>query len=79
MPTIHRIDKIKININPSDHNPPHVHVLSPNFVVVLNILTREIIRGKASSKQLAAVRDWMESNEDDLLEKWEIKGGKDNA
>ncbi len=71
MPTIHRINAIKISINPNDHNPPHVHIAMPGPIfVTLNIRTREIVDGYARPAQLREVREWMEANEEYILNEW---------
>lgn len=40
------LDRLKIEIYPNEHPPPHFHVLSKDFNVSIDILTGEIIRGK---------------------------------
>jgi Domain of unknown function (DUF4160) len=38
MPTVLRIDGLRIVIYPNDHPPAHVHVLGPGWVVVVNLI-----------------------------------------
>lgn len=35
MPTVLRIDGLRVVVYPNDHSPPHVHVIGPGWVVVL--------------------------------------------
>ena len=42
MPTVLRIDGLRVVIYPNDHPPAHVHVLGPGWVVVINLILPEI-------------------------------------
>lgn len=42
MPTVLRVDGLRIVIYPNDHPPAHVHVLGPGWVVVINLLGLEV-------------------------------------
>ena len=42
MPTVLRVDGLRIVIYPNDHPPAHVHVHGPGWVVVINIVEPEI-------------------------------------
>jgi hypothetical protein len=42
MPTVLRIDGLRVVIYPNDHPPAHVHVLGPGWMVVINLLTPEV-------------------------------------
>lgn len=75
-PTIYRINKIKISLNENDHNPPHVHVVSPDFIVLIDIRTCEVIKGQARISQLNEVLKWVEENREWLLNEWEKRGGR---
>ena len=72
--TIYRINKIKISLNENDHNPPHIHVVSPDFVVLINIRTCEVFKGLARYAQINEVLAWAKENQEWLLEEWEKRG-----
>lgn len=42
MPTVLRVDGLRVVIYPSDHFPAHVHVLGPGWVVVVNLMGPEV-------------------------------------
>ena len=42
MPTVLRIDGLRVVIYPNDHPPAHVHVIGPGWVVVVNLLGPEV-------------------------------------
>ena len=42
MPTVLRIDGLRVVIYPNDHPPAHVHVLGPGWVVVINLTAPEV-------------------------------------
>lgn len=42
MPTVLRIEGLRVVIYPNDHPPAHVHVIGPGWVVVINLLGPEV-------------------------------------
>lgn len=42
MPTVLRVDGLRVVIYPNDHPPAHVHVLGPGWVVVINLIGPEV-------------------------------------
>lgn len=42
MPTVLRVDGLRVVIYPNDHPPAHVHVLGPGWVVVINLIGLEV-------------------------------------
>lgn len=58
MPTIHRIDSIKIDVYSRDHLPPHFHAIYAEHEVLLVIETLEIYEGSLPNAQLKTVREW---------------------
>jgi hypothetical protein len=42
VPTVLRVDGLRIVIYPNDHPPAHVHVLGPGWVVVINLTGPEV-------------------------------------
>jgi hypothetical protein len=52
------LSNCKIYIYPGDHNPPHFHLRGPDSRALLDIVSLEVLAGKASKKDLAEVRAW---------------------
>jgi hypothetical protein len=42
MPTVLRIDGLRVVIYPNDHPPAHVHVIGGGWVVVVNLIGLEL-------------------------------------
>lgn len=57
------LSNCKIDIYPGDHNPPHFHLRGPDSNALVDIVTLEVIEGKASKKDLEEARVWAEKPE----------------
>jgi hypothetical protein len=71
MPTILRIEGLRVVIYPNDHPPAHVHVIGPDWEVVINLVglqVREIVFGdeRDARRALQIVSD----NRHALLNAW---------
>jgi hypothetical protein len=42
VPTVVRVDGLRVVIYPNDHLPAHVHVIGPGWVVVINLLGPDV-------------------------------------
>jgi hypothetical protein len=42
MPTVLRIDGLRVVIYPNDHPPAHVHILGPGWVVVIDLIELKV-------------------------------------
>jgi hypothetical protein len=42
MPTVLRIDGLRVVIYPNDHPPAHVHILGPGWVVVIDLMELKV-------------------------------------
>lgn len=42
MPTVLRLEGLRVMIYPNDHPPAHVHVIGPGWVVMVNLLGPEV-------------------------------------
>ena len=79
MPTIVRLtDSVKICIygGPTEHNPPHFHVLTGDgkaFCVRIDNL--QILKGVADRKAFAMAVTWAEANRETLLRRWRDLNG----
>ena len=52
------LSNCKVYVYPGDHNPPHFHLRGPDSRASVDMVTLEIIAGKASKKDLAEVKEW---------------------
>jgi len=53
-----------------DHLPPHFHVLGPDFGVMVELESLEIIAGVARMGDIAEALEWAGHNQDVLTAKW---------
>jgi hypothetical protein len=57
----------KIYVYSGDHNPPHFHLRGPNSRASVDMMSFEVIAGKASKKDLAEVKEWAAKPENRLF------------
>ena len=69
MGSIFIIQGILIYIYAFDHNPPHIHVRSGTDNFSITIQDR-IIEGKARSKSVKIINDFIDEHEEELMELW---------
>ena len=69
MGSIFIIQGILIYIYAFDHNPPHIHVRSGTDYFSITIRDR-IIEGKARSKTVAIINEFIDGHEAELMELW---------
>jgi hypothetical protein len=53
-----RLSNCRIYIYPGDHNPPHFHLRGSDSRALVDIVTLEVIAGRASKRDLAEVKAW---------------------
>jgi len=71
MPTVHRQQGWKVQIFANDHAPPHVHLVSAEHKVVVEIETGGVLKGsEASVRALAEGLKWIRENREWLLVEW---------
>ena len=70
MGSIFIIQGILIYIYAFDHNPPHIHVRSgtDNFSITIH---DRVIEGKARSKSVKIINNFIDEHEEELMELWE--------
>ena len=77
MPTIARFGSTKIRMYGGDHNPPHVHVVGPDFAAQVAIADGEILNGGVPARVRRPVLRWIAENRARLLDTWERLTGRD--
>lgn len=71
MPEISRFYGIVVYMFFDDHNPPNIHVEYSGHQASINIQTG-LVKGELPKRALKLVFEWMEQNEQRLLENWEL-------
>lgn len=56
---------------PKEHEPSHIHALYGEYMGVFDLKTHEMTNGDLPKKAQELVREWLEDNENELLEMWD--------
>jgi hypothetical protein len=70
MPTLYRIGVISIRMYADDHRPPHVHLVSPDFEVLVGLSDGAIIAGMAQRAEIRRALEWVAAHRDGLMLQW---------
>ncbi|MFQ5785515.1 MAG: DUF4160 domain-containing protein [Alphaproteobacteria bacterium] len=70
MPDIADFGAFRIKIYFGDHNPPHFHVIAPDFAARVTIDDLAIIDGSLPPGVLRRIHRWAAANTDLLTAKW---------
>lgn len=70
MPTYKRFDNFKIDMRSRDHNPPHFHMIGPDFHALVDIQTLQVIEGTYERKALAEAVTWAADQTEALMTEW---------
>ena len=71
MPVIQRFNGYVIRMYFEDHNPPHVHVVGPDFEALVAIEDQVILAGEIPNQHRREALDWIAANTDMLMTEWE--------
>ena len=55
---------------PKEHEPSHLHALYGEHVGIFDLKTMKMTEGDLPKKAQELVQDWMELNQDKLLDMW---------
>jgi len=72
MPTISIFYGIMIKMYWDDHAPPHFHAEYGGAEAVVDIQTREVIRGKLPHGAAMLVKEWAMQHRNELMEDWKL-------
>jgi hypothetical protein len=70
VPAIKRFGAVIVRMYADDHAPPHFHIESPDFEVLVRISDLSVIAGDARAAQIAEVIHWAEKERQALALKW---------
>ncbi len=71
MPTLKDFGNFKIRVYFGDHNPPHFHLVGPDFAALVAFSDLSVIGGSAPEKVLKEARKWAAENKAILQETWD--------
>jgi hypothetical protein len=60
----------RVRRSAEDHNPPHVHVIGPDFQAKVRIADAEVFVGAIPPRHRREALLWISANRDRLMEKW---------
>lgn len=61
---------IKMFFKPKEHEPSHLHALYGEHVGIFDLKTMKMTEGDLPKKAQELVQEWMEPNQDKLLDMW---------
>jgi len=70
MPELERFGNVSIRMYADDHRPPHFHIVSPNFHVLVQISDLTVIAGDAEPRQIAEALAWAQAHKEALALRW---------
>jgi hypothetical protein len=70
MPTLQRFGSVSVRMYADDHRPPHFHIVSPDFQVLVRISDLTVIAGEARPTQIAEALAWAQIHREMLALKW---------
>ncbi|WP_093569956.1 DUF4160 domain-containing protein [Methylobacterium sp. 174MFSha1.1] len=77
MPTFHRFASFRIDVRSRDHNPPHFHIIGPDFHALVDIRTLPVIEGTYTRSALAEALAWAAGRTEALLAEWSRPNERD--
>lgn len=72
MPSIAEFLGMWIMINWTDHNPPHIHVKSAEFLATVTIKDAKLLSGFLPPTKLKILQKWVKLHKNELLDNWEL-------
>ena len=70
MPVLKRFGAASVRMYADDHRPPHVHIVGPDFQVLVRIADLRVIAGQARSADIAEAIAWAGRHRDLLTRRW---------
>jgi hypothetical protein len=70
MPVLQRFGSVSVRMYADDHRPPHFHIVSPDFQLLVRISDFTVIAGDARASDVVAALAWARDHRDMLAAKW---------
>lgn len=67
---VERIGKLRIDIRPNEHPPPHFHVVGPDLDASFEIVSGELLAGDIRASDYQRIRYWHQSARTKLIQIW---------
>ena len=75
MPTIENFGSFKICMYFADENPPHVHLVAPDFEAKMRLDDQSVFKGNAPAKAVKKAAVYVAQHHDRLLDLWHQYSG----
>ena len=74
MPTIGRIGSLDVMIFRNDHDPPHFHVIGPEFSAKFTIADFELLssKGRIRRRDISDIEEWGQRHQNALQLNWRL-------
>lgn len=76
MPTVARIDGVKIQLFAKEHPPPHFHAVQAEYRVQIEIESLRVLNGKMPQAILSKVVSWARPRRQALRDAWDAVQAK---
>jgi Domain of unknown function (DUF4160) len=70
MPVLQRFGTVTVRMYADDHRPPHFHIVSADFQVLVRVSDLSVIAGEARPAQIAEALAWARTHRETLALKW---------
>lgn len=77
MPTFKRFDRFRIDVRSREHNPPHFHVIGPDFEALIWLSDLQVRGGSIPRKVYAEAVTWAAAHSAELLAEWSRLNDRD--
>lgn len=71
MPTIVKLGNVAIRMFADDHNPPHFHIVTPQYQALVALSSMSIIAGETDRRSLDIALGWAQENKALLQQEWD--------
>ena len=75
MPRIAYFLGISIYLYLDDHGTPHCHAMYEDYAGAFSLQDRSLLVGQMPPKQQKKIKDFISSNQEELMEKWNELSG----
>lgn len=77
MPELQRFGAVSLRMYADDHHPPHFHVVSPSFEVIVRLADFAVVAGVARANEIEQAMRWARENALELDAKWKELNERD--
>jgi hypothetical protein len=70
MPTVKDFGGYRVTLYAEDHNPPHVHVIGPDFQAKVRIADAKVFAGAIPPRHRREALAWVAANRRMLMARW---------